>query len=292
MSLESIIGAGYSGYGIVSGIPLLMLSTNGPENENLLRSTGAYHSDPAKSTGQLPAKQRRSLSLNIQTLVTPRIWKLVKRLTYGWRNLNAMDSLSEVPFEYVAGAGEGYRGTCYVDNLSLNTDATSFLVMSLQLTSWVWTDLSTSTAPDKIGKRLLNPQDPLYKPISGWQTIPYNSCLSAESIVQGWSLEFNNNWTYQTFSGGYLEPPNPALITAGNLDTVLVMTWMARRQDRPGESGTVRIQIGVAPNIIDTLYIDQVIREPSRQLNNSGDPDTVIQWQASFFVKGKIPYSN
>src|SRR6516165_8686626 len=91
-------GLGYSGYAIVADIPIPLLPGNAVENENIIKSAGSYHYDPAVSVGQLPVKNRRSLPLSFSTFICPRTMPLVKILTYGWRTLALMDTVGETQF--------------------------------------------------------------------------------------------------------------------------------------------------------------------------------------------------
>lgn len=290
MSLATSIGLGYSGYSFLNNVPILMLPSSSPENENILKASGAFHPDPAFSTGQIPAKQRRSLNLTLQTLITKSSMPLVKVLTYGWRHLSSMDTAPEIPFTYVVGNNEGFQGLCYIDEINLTADPESFVTMSINITSWVWTEISSPNPLSKMGTPILQPLSNAHKPIPGWQTLVKNSAISSNSIPLNWSLRLANNWQYQTFNGGFLQAPNPSLITAGNLEVNLAMSWMANRRDRPRESGAVQIQIGTTP-ILDTIYIDRLIREP-RQFEGGGSGDTLIKWSSTFFGQGSIPRSN
>src|SRR4051794_21075387 len=115
MSLASIIGLGYSGYAIIGGVPILLLPSGIPETENLIKSEGSFHPNPAFNTGHLPARQKRSLNISFSTVVSPKTIALLKPLTYGWRiSESLMDNLQEVPFYYIVGTEEGFQGTGHI----------------------------------------------------------------------------------------------------------------------------------------------------------------------------------
>jgi hypothetical protein len=292
MSVASLIGLGYSGYSILNGVPLLMLPSTTPENENLIKSTGAFNPDPAYSTGDLPAKQKRSLNLSITTLVSPRTWPLLKALTYGWRTVATVDYVGEVPFVYSPGNQEGFQGNCYVDEVSLTVAPDALMTLTFNLTSWIWKDFGSSNPLSKMGTPVLSPFfDTMYKPVVGWNSIVVTNALSLNAIVSNYGLRLANNWNYQTFLAGYLQAPNPGLITAGNLNVTLDISWYAMRRDRPKDSGPFKIQIGGGANdsILDTVYLDRMIREP-RQIDGGVSPDQMIKWNATYFARGPKPH--
>lgn len=300
MSLASILGLGYSGYGILGGVPLLLLPSGTPEDEHLIKSEGAYHPDPASNTGQLPARQRRSLNISFSTNVTPRSYPLLKALTYSWRNLipaglgSQIDMVPEVPFSYVVGSQEGYQGLAHVDEVTLSADPESLLTMAVSLTSWQWEELSSPDPLDKMGSPILSHllTDPLNKPIAGWNSVVRTDVVNLEAIVKSYSLKLTNNWTYQSFLAGFEAPPNPSLISAGNLDVSLEITWSANRQDRPKNSGAFEIDIKAYPGpVLDTIYLDRMVREP-RSFQGGGSPNELIQWQMTYYLQGGIPRSN
>jgi hypothetical protein len=302
MSLASIIGLGYSGYGKLNNIPLLLLPSGSPEEENLIKSEGSYHYNPSLNVGQLPARQKRSLSISFNTIVSPKTLTLLKPLTYGWRNLHDMDNVPEVPFTYVVGTEEGFEGTGYVDSVTLTAAPDSFVTMTVDLKTWLWKELGSDNPLTKIGTPVFGPisgplsgplLDPAYKPVAGWNGAVITPVISTNAIVQRYSLKLNNNWNYQTLLEARSSPPNPSLITAGNLDVSLEIVWSAFKKDRPLNSGSFQICIGGATpdKALDTIYIDNMVREP-RSFEGGGSPNQMVNWQANYFAQGAIPRSN
>jgi hypothetical protein len=298
MSMATLIGLGYSGYAILNNIPILLLPSGTTEDEHLIMSEGSFHPDPANNTNQLVAYQRRSLNLSIQTIVSPRTWPLLKALTYSWRNQAQIDHVPEVPFTYVLASGEGFKGSGYVDDVTLTATPDQFLTMGIGFTAWLWEELGVSALPltdpfIKLGPRVLSPFfDTMYKPIAGWNCPVTTSVISHEAILQQYSLKFANNWVYQTFLGGYPSPPNPGLISAGQLDVNLDISWVAARKDRPLNAGTFQFKIGGAKpgSVLDTMYIDYMVRG-SKNFDGGGAPNQMINWHASYMCEGPIPRS-
>ena len=289
MSFGNLIGPGYSGYAILNGIPIPMLPGNATENENAIKSAGSYGTDPAQSIGALAVRNRRSLQLSFNTFICPRTMPLVKDLVYGWRQLNLIDYVGEIPFTFIAGNQEGYEGTGYVDTLELTCDEGSLVGLTVSMTCYVWKEMQSFQPLPRLG-RILEPFSDSYKPLPFWKTLPNFSGISSDAIPQSWNLSFNNNWSYQTFLGGYTSPPNPGLITAGDLDITFDITWVASRNSRPLDHGSLRLQLGVPP--LDTIFIDRLIRDPQRQFTGTGMQNEAIKWDASYYVQGSIPRSN
>jgi hypothetical protein len=318
MPFESIYsGLGYSGYAILNGIPIPLLPGNATENENIIKSAGSYHPDPSVSVGPISVKNRRSLPLTFSTVISPATMPLVKALTYGWRNLDLMDAPphysapTEVPFELYPAVGEGYKnvaaGGGYVDELTIAGSSESLVSLNVNMTCWSWHDVPASQSQSWWGskqwpgKGLPIPMRDAYKPCPGWQTIPNFTVIPSSSVPMNWSLTLRNNWTYQAFLGGYGydKPPNPALITAGDLDIVFSIAWLAQRNSRPLDTGSLKLQIGgtppgMYPSVppLDMIYIDTLIRDPSRQFTGIGGPNEVIKWESNFYGFGSIPRSN
>jgi hypothetical protein len=282
-------GLGYSGYAVINGIPIPLLPGNATENENIIKSSGSYHSNPAMAMGQLPVKNRKSLPLNFSTFICPRTMPLVKALTYGWRTLALMDMVDEVSFGLYPAAGEGYSGSGYVDELTIAGSPESLVSLNLGVTSWVWSETPSSQPLQKFG-RALAPMDAGYKPVAGWATIPYFPVISGNAVPMNWSLTIRNNWSYQAFLAGYTQPPNPALITAGDLDVTFNITWLAARNSRPADTGSLQLQIGVPQ--IDRIFIDNLIRDPQRAFTGIAGQNEPIKWEASYYAQGSIPRSN
>jgi hypothetical protein len=283
------LGLGYSGYAIINTIPVPLLPGSATENENIIKSAGSYHYDPAVAVGQLPAKNRMSLPLSFATFICPRTMPLVKALTYGWRSLGSMDTVGEVPFTLIPGGGQGYQGTGYVDELSLSGDPGNLVGLNINMTCWVWNNVP-SLAPLQKGGRILAPLDPAYKPVAGWQTIPYFSVIASNAIPTRWSLSLKNNWSYVAFLAGYTQPPNPALIVAGDLDVIFEISWLAPRNAQPLNTGSLALQIG-SPQI-DRIFIDRLVRDPHRQFSGIGSANDPVQWEASYYCQGGLPRSN
>jgi hypothetical protein len=282
MPFEDIYsGLGYSGYAVLNGIPIPLLPGNATEMENIIKAEGSYHYDPSIAMGQLPAKNRRSLPLSFATFICPATMPLVKALTYNWRSLNLIDMVPEVPFELYPAVGEGYSsvaaGGGYVDELTIAGSPESLVSLNINMTAWVWDDVPASQSSawsggtQWHGKGILAPMSDAYRPIAGWQTIPSFSVIPEKSVPMNWTMAFRNNWTYQAFLGGYgyLEPPNPTLIVAGDLDITFTIAWLAARNSPPADSGSLRLQIGGTPagmfpavQPLDVIYIDRLIRDP------------------------------
>jgi hypothetical protein len=287
---ETILsGLGYSGYAVVNGIPIPLLPGNATENENIIKSAGSYHFDPAQSIGQLPVQNRRSLPLSFSTFICPKTMPLVKILTYGWRTLALMDTVGETQFSLFPAAGEGYTGFGYVDELTLTGDAGSLVNLNINMTAWVWQEILSPQPVQKYGAAL-SPLNDAYKPVAGWQTVPYFSVISGSAIPTNWSLTLRNNWSYQAFLGGYVQPPNPALITAGDLDVIFTMGWVAARNSRPLNNGSLQLQIGVPQ--INRIFIDNLVRDPQRAFTGIGAANETIKWEGSYYAFGSLPRSS
>jgi hypothetical protein len=287
---ENILnGIGYSGYAILADVPIPLLPGNATEQENIIKSTGSYHFDPAFAVGQIPVKNRRSLPLSFSTFICPRTMPLVKFLSYGWRVLGSMDMVGETPFSLFPAAGEGYTGTGYVEEIIITGAPDSFVTLTINMTSWVWSEIPSPRPVQKFG-RALSPLDNAYKPIAGWATIPNFSVISSNAIPTNWSLNIKNNWTYQSFLEGYSMPPNPALINAGDLDVIFSLGWVAARNSRPLDTGSLQLQIGVPQ--IDKIYIDNLIRDPQRSFTGIGSSNEPVKWEAQYYAQGSLPRSN
>ena len=282
-------GLGYSGYAILNGIPIPLLQGNSPETENIIKSSGAYHYDPKFAIGQLPAKNRRSLPLTFSMFICPRTMPLVKALTYGWRTLALMDMVGETSFELYPAVGEGYRGSGYVDELTIAGDPGSLVSLNIGMTCWVWSEIPSPQSLQKFGSALA-PLSNDYKPLAGWQTIPYFPVISNNAIPLNWSLTLKNNWQFQSFLSGYTQPPNPSLITAGDLDITFNITWLAARNSRPLDVGSLQLQMGVPQ--IDRIFIDNLIRDTQREFTGIAGPNEPIKWESSYYAQGSIPRSN
>jgi hypothetical protein len=282
-------GLGYSGYAIVNNVPIPLLPGNATENENIIKSAGSYHYDPAFAIGQLPAKNRRSLPLSFSTFICPMTMPLVKALTYGWRTLSLMDMVGETQFALFPAAGEGYSGSGYVEELTIAGSPESLVSLNISMTCWVWQEIPSPQPLQRTGAALA-PMSNVYKPIAGWQTIPNFSVISPNAIPMSWSLTLHNNWTYQAFLAGYTQPPNPGLITAGDLDATFTISWLAARNSRPADTGSLQLQIGTPQ--IDKIYIDNLIRDPQRAFTGIGAPNEPVKWDASYYAQGSIPRSN
>jgi len=289
LATDILSGLGYSGYATLNSIPIPLLPGNATENENIIKSAGSYHYDPAIAVGQIPVKNRRSLPLSFSTFICPRTMPLVKLLMYSWRTLTLMDMVGEVPFGLFPAVGEGYVGAGYVDEMTLAGSADSLVNLNINMTCWVWQEVPSPQPLQKMGAALSPFSNP-YKPIAGWQTIPNFSVISASAVPTNWSLGFRNNWNYQQFLEGYLQPPNPALITAGDLDITFSLGWVAARNSRPLDVGSLQLQIGVPQ--LDKIYIDSLIRDPQRQFTGIGAPNEPVHWEASYYALGSLPRSN
>jgi hypothetical protein len=282
-------GLGYSGYATLNGIPIPLLPGNATENENMIKSAGAYHYDPALAVGQIPVKNRRSLPLSFSTFICPRTMPLVKALTYGWRTLGLMDMVGETPFGLFPAAGEGYSGSGYVEELTLTGSPDSLVSLNVNMTCWVWQEVPSLQPLQKMGAALA-PMSDAYKPVAGWATIPNFSVILPNAIPMNWSLSLRNNWQYQSFLGGYTQPPNPGLVTAGDLDVTFTIAWLAARNSRPLDTGSLQLQIGVPQ--IDKIYIDTLFRDPQRAFTGIAGPNEPIKWEASYYGQGSLPRSN
>jgi hypothetical protein len=297
---EVYSGLGYSGYALVQGIPIPLLPGNATENENIIKSSGAYHYDPFWAVGEVPVKNRRSLSLTFSTFICKRTMPIVKLLSYDWRSSpDKMDNVSETQFSLYPAVGEGYDGFGYVDEITMSGAPDALVSLNITMTTWVWKEVQ---APQSwrlpYGAGVIAPFTDVYKPIAGWQTIPSFSVISDQAIPMSWTLTLRNNWQYQSFLAGYTQPPNPALITAGDLDVIFTMSWLAVRNSRPLESGNLRLQIGgtpigMSPSIapLDVIYIDKLIRDPQRSFAGTAEPNGPIRWEASYYVQGSLPKS-
>jgi hypothetical protein len=282
-------GLGYSGYAIVQGIPIPLLPGNATENENIIKSGGSYHFDPSRAIGQLPAKNRKSLPLSFSTFICPRTMPLVKTLSYGWRTLADMDMVGETQFSLFPAVGEGYTGFGYVDELTMSGSGESLVTLNISMTCWVWQEIPSLRSLQKYGA-VFAPMSNEYKPTPGWASIPNFPVISPEAVPMNWTLTLRNNWQYQSFLAGYAQPPNPALIVAGDLDVTFTIAWLAVRNSRPLDTGSLRLQIGVPP--IDVIYIDHLIRDPQRAFTGIGGPNEPIKWEAEYYGQGNIPRSN
>jgi hypothetical protein len=287
--LDEILGLGYSGYAIVQGTPILLLPSSPTENENQRKAEGAYSTDPARASGPLPVRHRRSLNLNLTTPLNPASIPLIKSLTYGWRNFLTADLVSEVPLRAIISNGEGYEGSGYLDELSLQVSASNDAppTISMSFTLWVWNDLY-NIQPTPKAQRILDPFSPDYKLIPSWQTIPTFTGIE-NSIATDWSLSLANNWTYQPFLGGYLEPPNPGLIYPGPLDCKLNITWFAKKASRPPDVTAAVLKLGTNPTI-STINIDRLVRDPQRAATGWGSINEIVKWTATYYATENVPY--
>lgn len=288
---SELLGLGYSGYAILNHIPIPLLPSSVTENMNLVKSDGSFSSDPFTSIGQLPAKQRKSLNISLVTYISPATVLLISHLTYTWRTFLNVDFVPEVPFTVVGASGEGYVGVGYVDEVTVDCRVEQAVTLTVGLTSWVWREVDRGEAWPRDARQLA-PLSVAYKPLAFWQTVPATTMVQAGAIPQSWSLSLKNNWQYKTFLAGYLVPPNPGLVYPGQLDCVLNMEWVGRRRDRPLERGSARLQLGVAPQVLDTIVLDRVILDPTRQVTNVGTPNGLVNWNASYYALGAVPRSS
>jgi len=288
--LDTVLGLGYSGYAIVAGKPILLNPSNPTENDNLIKSSGSYATDAALANGQLPTRDRRSLTVNLETYVTPDSASLIRTLTYAFRTNAGILPVPEVPLELVMANREGYSGLGHVDSLTISAQENSLTTMSIAMTLWVWTDLFPPVVEPGTPRvqKILPPFSDVHKPIASHNALVFPGMIVGPSVVTGWQLVLTNNWQYVQLLEGTFVAPNPRLIYPGPLDSQVSLTWLARNDDRPLESGDFRMKIGVPTPVIETR-IPRMVRDPNRSPTGVGAQNEAVRWTASYYALGAVP---
>jgi hypothetical protein len=232
------------------------------------------------------ARDRRALRINLSTNLSPGIIHLIGDLACGpWRNTLSIDSFVPTRLTVYEGNGEGYDASGYVDRLGLKIQRGNLVGLEISITCWVWNHLLGGTTP--IISQGLNPVSYNYKPIPHWKALFNSTLVSAQAIVTDWDINLNNNWTFENLLEATLEPPNPSQIYPGPLDGDISIKWLAKRNDKPAESGSGTISfLDPREGNYTPLYrlsIPFLIRE-SRSIDGFGEGDSPLQWDASYRV--------
>jgi hypothetical protein len=279
---------GFSGYAVLDGVPLLLLPSGPQEAENLIKSSGAYSTDPGANAGPIQVQNRRALSFNLTTHLSINTAPLIKKHGYAWRSLAFIDNYIPPTAKLILANGEGYEGQAYIETITVGAQVEQLAAVTFGITFWIWQEVR-STEPTPKQALAVNPTDPANRPIPYWQTIPESTCMGAEAIPQSWNLSLNHNWQYHTFQTASLVPPNPALVYPGMLEAKFDVTWLARRNDRPRNVGQATIKLGTNPEVLK-ITLPKLIRDPQLTPQGVGAANDPIRWSASYYLSESIPY--
>lgn len=296
-SIFTILGMGFTGYAIFDGLPLLLLPSDPTEEDNLIKSEGAYATVPAFASGPVPARDRRALRSTVSTVFVPRLAPIIARTCYDWR-IND-DEPPVFPLTVVPSNDEGYETTrAHVDTVTVSSQEDALVALQLGITTWVWNDLQSLGPTEKVrtypfpqtlsGANFL--EDSEYKPVPHYHArllFPGAFDGDPDPIVLNWSLTFTNNWQYLQLLEGEVLPPTPRLTYPGRLDVQLNVTWLARRNLRPREGGfDAIVEIGDPP--VYRALFRRMIRD-NRTPANTGTQSEPIEWTATFYLLGEVP---
>lgn len=285
--LDEILAMGFSGYATINGTPLPLLPMEPSEEDNLQLSSAPFTTNSSFAVGQMVARDRRALRLSMSTYLCKALVGFPRDLTYGpWRDQIAIDSVTPALIKVFLGNGEGYDAKAYIDSVSITVQENSLVGLNITATAWEWEDLIAGT-PTLPTQKALEPFSNEYKPIPHWLMILESSVVGSSTVLN-FSVNFNNNWQYEQLLEGYSSVPNPANIYPGPLEIDLTMSWLAKRSDRPKETGNALIRVRDPiqfPTLQDLLTLTiPLMTRTSRSARGVGDGNSPVRWEASYLV--------
>jgi len=291
-SIETILGSGYSGAANLDGNWLMLRSSTATEDDNLIKSTGNMANLIPHRTGEVPVRNRRSLTLNLNADLTYAAIQAAVANSFTWRTAGSNGKQSTV--SVILANGEGYQSTqAYVESFTLQVPEGQLGQISFAVKCHVWSNLSGDVTPRLGG--YFNPFfDSSHQPIPHWAAPVEHG--GHPGIPTSWSLSVNNAYTYYQLCEGVTDlPPNPRVVVPGPMMVDLNLTTLAYPSARPTEWTTdVSCQIG-GYNIsgvtvpATTITFPLLVRDPSRQVTGFGDQNMPVKWQASWKSVGICP---
>jgi len=289
---DDVLGLGFAGFAKIDDVFLMLNASSAIEEDNLMKSAGAVSTVISRAAGQTPVRDRRGLSLTLSSDLTPLTADLIARTMYDWRRSNLLGNTHEV--EVSIAGGEGYTTTeGYVESVSMSSPQGALCSVSFTIRSWSWTD-TTGVELQREASAFLPFNDPNFQPIPNWDTEVEFDAQPGECLE--FQLDLDNNWFFGELLEGTRLPPTPRFISAGPLILNFTYTTLAKKGERPAESGSPKITLGGSPSLganpavpEKVIEIPLVYRDPSRQLMSFGEQNGVVRWQASWQALGVIP---
>lgn len=291
-SIQTMLGLGYAGAANIDGFWMMLKGSSVSEDDNIIKSSGAIANSVPLATGEIPVRNRRSLSISVSSDLTYSSARCAAANSFNWRNSGFFARACNVSL-YLAN-GEGYfSNQAFVDQISISVPEGQLGSVQFTIKSYVWTDLAGSVTPRL--QAAFNPYaSGLHQPIPHWAA-PVNH-PGQPGVPLNWTLNINNGYQfYQLVEGVFGYPPNPRVIVAGPLIVDLNLTTLAYPGQRASEvSSGVQCQMGgytvsgvAVPGTLFTLPV--VYRDPSRQAQGFGEQNVPIKWQAAWKVLGPCP---
>lgn len=287
--LEDLLGMGYSGYAILDDVPMFLRPSSVVENDNHQKSEASFSTNHMITHGNLVARDRKSLTIDLETHYCPAIAGLVKKHSYGeWREHLNIDMTGPLQATIVFCNGEGYQCSLYIQKIEISCANNSLVTVKFSCTSWFWQDLLSNQVQPREGFELL-PFSEEYNPVPFWKTTIETSVYNTNAVVFSWNLSFDNHWEFDQLLQGTIFAPNPQMVYVGQLETTLTLSWIALRSTRILDSGSFSLKIGTEP-VITQIEFPLMHCEGTRKPNPLGSPNEVGKWEATFKTLGHSPY--
>lgn len=291
MSVFDFLGLGFSGHVKIAGKPLPLDPSQNSALDNLIKSSSNVSSSMASAEGDIPVRDRRSLTLGITVPMCAAALRCFDLVMFSWRRDG--DFRAAFSVEAIIASGEGFRSaTAYFTGGSLNVPNEGLCSVTFEVTAWEWENVTGTDGPDRISQEVPVLTSDEYQPIPHWATTLNHS--GQPGICQ--SIDFSGDQRY-TF-GQLLEitprPPTPRVITGGPLTLGLTYVTIAKAGQRPAESGSVEMEIGgvtVAGNSIPAFVfsVPFMYRDPQYNFTGWGSQNELIRLSAGWSILGQTP---
>ena len=291
MSVFDALGLGFSGYVEIDGKPLPLDPSQNAALDNLIKSQSNVSSVMSQAEGDIPVRDRRSLTLGITVPMCAAALRCYDRVMFEWRRNG--DYKAAFSVKAIIASGEGFESSeAYFTGGSLNVPQEGLCSVTFEVTAWRWENLTGTNGPDRVDRKVpvLNNAD--YQPIPFWAASMTHS--GQPGICQ--SIDFAGDQRY--FFGQLLEvtarPPTPRVVTGGPLSLNLTYVTIAEAGGRPAESGSATMKIGgvvIAGNGIPefTFSVPFMYRDPQYSFTGWGSAEELIRLSVGWALLGETP---